>query len=65
MVLLRVFLPSKMQKDNKNVEAIYFNYEEEIELNSKISFIASISKNEFRGLVTPQLIIRQLCECGI
>ena len=54
-----------LQKDNKNVEAIYFNYEEEIELNSKISFIASISKNEFRGLVTPQLIIRQLCECGI
>ncbi|WP_297193431.1 single-stranded-DNA-specific exonuclease RecJ [uncultured Campylobacter sp.] len=51
-----------LQKENKTVEALYFNCEDEISLNSNISFIASISKNEFRGLLTPQLIIRQLCQ---
>lgn len=49
-----------LQDKNKMVEALFFNFDKDVELNSKISFVASISKNEFRGLLTPQLIIREL-----
>lgn len=49
-----------LSKDNKTLEALYFNFETDVDLDSKISLIASISKNDFRGLITPQLIIKEI-----
>ncbi|TKX29683.1 single-stranded-DNA-specific exonuclease RecJ [Campylobacter sp. MIT 12-5580] len=47
-------------KDNTNIEALFFNFDKEPMIGEKITCIASISKNTFRGLLTPQLIIQEL-----
>lgn len=49
-------------KGNKKLEALLFNFDEDLELERDFSFIASISKNAFRGLITPQLIISKIYE---
>ncbi|EAK0455352.1 single-stranded-DNA-specific exonuclease RecJ [Campylobacter upsaliensis] len=47
-------------KDNKTIEALFFNFDKEPNLEESINLVGSISKNEFRGLVTPQFIIQEL-----
>lgn len=49
-----------LTKDNKTLEALFFNFDKEPNLNENVSLLGSISKNEFRGLVTIQIIIREL-----
>ena len=49
-----------LTKDNKTIEALFFNADKENQLDDKISLIGSISKNEFRGLITPQIIIQKI-----
>ncbi|EAK4039306.1 single-stranded-DNA-specific exonuclease RecJ, partial [Campylobacter jejuni] len=49
-----------LTKKNKTIEALFFNFDKEPELNQNISLLGSISKNEFRGLVTPQFIIKEI-----
>lgn len=49
-----------LSENNTNLEALFFNFTKEPELNEKISLIASISKNSFKGLLTPQLIIKEI-----
>ncbi|EKT4015235.1 single-stranded-DNA-specific exonuclease RecJ, partial [Campylobacter coli] len=44
-----------LTKDNKTIEALFFNFDKEPQLYENISLLGSISKNEFRGLATPQL----------
>ncbi|AJC93366.1 single-stranded-DNA-specific exonuclease RecJ [Campylobacter volucris] len=46
--------------DNKTLEALFFNYDYEPNIGENISLIASISKNNFRGLITPQLTIKEI-----
>lgn len=47
-------------KDNKTIEALFFNFDKEPNLEESINLVGIISKNEFRGLVTPQFIIQEL-----
>ncbi len=43
-----------LTKDNKTLEALFFNFDKEPGLNENITLLGSISKNRFRGLITPQ-----------
>lgn len=49
-----------LTKENKTIEALFFNFDKEPELNQNISLLGSISKNEFRGMVTPQFVIKEI-----
>ncbi len=49
-----------LTKDNKSLEALFFNFDKEPNLNENISLLGSITKNSFRGLITPQLIIKNI-----
>ncbi len=45
---------------NNTVDTIDFNYETKINYADTISFTCTVSKNSFRGQVTPQLILDEL-----
>ena len=49
-----------LSKDNASVEALFFDFDKEVNIGETISFIANISKNEFGGVITPQLVIKNL-----
>ncbi|EHR6889332.1 single-stranded-DNA-specific exonuclease RecJ, partial [Campylobacter jejuni] len=49
-----------LTKENKTIEALFFNFDKEPELNQNISLLGSISKNEFRGMVTPQFVVKEI-----
>ncbi|MDL0088950.1 single-stranded-DNA-specific exonuclease RecJ [Campylobacter gastrosuis] len=51
-----------LQKGDKTLEALFFNHTRHIKVGETIDIIFSISKNSFRGLITPQLLIRELLE---
>jgi single-stranded-DNA-specific exonuclease len=45
---------------NKTIESIDFNYEKQIDSGEHIDLICTLSKNEFRGSITTQLIIKEI-----
>lgn len=47
-------------KDNAQKDALFFNFDKLPNLNDKISLIASVTKNAFRGEITPELIIKEI-----
>lgn len=49
-----------LQKENNSVESIFFNFDTKIKLGDKIDILFSVSRNDYRGLVTPQLLIKQI-----
>lgn len=49
-----------LTKENRVIEALFFNFDKEPQVDECISLVGSISKNEFRGLVTPQFIVREI-----
>lgn len=49
-----------LTKENKTIEALFFNFDKEPNSSESVNLIGSISKNEFRGLVTPQFIVKEL-----
>ncbi|MCW1360832.1 single-stranded-DNA-specific exonuclease RecJ [Campylobacter sp. CCS1377] len=49
-----------LTKNNKTLEALFFNFDKEPNIGDKITLVSSISKNEFHGLITPQLIVREI-----
>ncbi|EAK5529602.1 single-stranded-DNA-specific exonuclease RecJ [Campylobacter lari] len=49
-----------LTQGNKTLEALFFNFDYEPELGESIDLIASVSKNNFRGLITPQLTIKEI-----
>ncbi len=49
-----------LESENHTIESLYFNFDEEISTGDKIDIICSISKNEFRGLVTPQVLLKEI-----
>ncbi|ECC0926089.1 single-stranded-DNA-specific exonuclease RecJ, partial [Campylobacter jejuni] len=49
-----------LTKENKTIEALFFNFDKEPELNQNISLLGSISKNEFRGMATPQFVVKEI-----
>ncbi|WP_276883937.1 single-stranded-DNA-specific exonuclease RecJ [Campylobacter cuniculorum] len=49
-----------LTKENKAIEALFFNFDKEPNLNENITLLGSVSKNKFRGLITPQFIIKDI-----
>ncbi|WP_096015611.1 single-stranded-DNA-specific exonuclease RecJ [Campylobacter lanienae] len=49
-----------LQKDSKTLEAIFFNYDYMPKSGENIDILVTISKNSFRGLITPQLLIKEI-----
>ena len=49
-----------LQKEYSTLESLDFNFEERVQRGDTIDLIFSISKNVFRGIVTPQLVIRKI-----
>ena len=47
-------------KNNHSIESIFFNYDVDIQKGDTIDIIFNISRNKYRGLVTPQLLIKQV-----
>lgn len=49
-----------LTKESKTIEALFFNFDKEPQINENISLVGSISKNEFKGLITPQFIVNKI-----
>ncbi|MCD8213634.1 MAG: single-stranded-DNA-specific exonuclease RecJ [Campylobacter sp.] len=49
-----------LQKDDKTLEALFFNFTRHVKVGDSINIVFSVSKNSFRGLVTPQLLIKEI-----
>ncbi|MDR2080895.1 MAG: single-stranded-DNA-specific exonuclease RecJ [Campylobacteraceae bacterium] len=49
-----------LQSGEKTIEALYYNFKQEIKSGDMIDILFSVSRNDFRGLVTPQLLIREI-----
>ncbi len=49
-----------LEDGNSTLEAIFFNFDKEAKRGDKISILFSVSKNDYRGLVTPQLLIKEI-----
>ncbi|MDR0666926.1 MAG: single-stranded-DNA-specific exonuclease RecJ [Campylobacteraceae bacterium] len=49
-----------LQCDEKTMEALYYNFTQEIKSGDTVDILFSVSRNDFRGLVTPQLLIREI-----
>jgi single-stranded-DNA-specific exonuclease len=52
----KLILESKRHK----LESLFFNFDKDVKRGDKVDVVFSISKNEFRGCVTPQLLIKEL-----
>ncbi|MDX1808668.1 MAG: single-stranded-DNA-specific exonuclease RecJ [Sulfurospirillaceae bacterium] len=47
--------------DNINtLESIFFNFDKDARVGDKVDIIFTLSRNDYRGLVTPQLMIREI-----
>ncbi len=49
-----------LQDGTSTLEAIFFNYDKSAVRGDKIDVLFTISKNDYRGLVTPQLMIKEI-----
>lgn len=49
-----------LQKGNYSIESLFFNYDVDVRRGDKIEILFSVSRNVYRGLVTPQLLIKQI-----
>jgi len=49
-----------LMKDNHSIESLFFNYDVDVQRGETIDILFSVSRNEYRGLVTPQLLIKQV-----
>ena len=47
-------------KDNHSIESLFFNYDVEVQKGDIVDILFSVSRNNYRGLVTPQLLIKQI-----
>ncbi len=49
-----------LQEGTSTLEAIFFNFDKQVERGDKIDILFTVSKNDYRGLVTPQLIVQEI-----
>jgi len=42
------------------LESIFFNFDKDAKVGEKVDILFTLSKNDYRGLVTPQLIIKEI-----
>lgn len=47
-------------ESEKIIEALYFNYDIDVKKDEVIDVVVSITKNNFRGLITPQIVIKEI-----
>ncbi len=50
----------QLLSDNITLESIYFNFTEKVNCGDKVDIICTVSKNEFRGKISPQLMIKEI-----
>ena len=53
-------LKMTLESEKKSIEAIYFNYVLAAKQGEYVDIVCTISKNEFRGSVSPQLMVQEL-----
>ena len=53
-------LKMTLLSENASIEAIYFIYVTKAVQGEHIDVVCTVSKNEFRGNVTPQLMVQEL-----
>jgi len=53
-------LKMTLVSDNQTLESIYFNFNTKAEQGEHVDVICTVSKNEFRGNVSPQLMVQEL-----
>jgi len=51
-----------LQEGNNALEALFFNYDVRAKQGDSIDILFTISRNDYRGLVTPQLLIKQIVQ---
>ena len=44
------------------LESIFFNFDKEVRRGDRINLLFTVSKNDYRGLVTPQLLIKEILD---
>jgi single-stranded-DNA-specific exonuclease len=49
-----------LQTQTRTLESLFFNFDTRVKKGDKIDIIFSVQKNSYRGLVTPQLLIKQI-----
>lgn len=49
-----------LQTQTKTLECLFFNFDKKVKNGDKIDIIFTVQKNAYRGLVTPQLIIKKI-----
>ena len=49
-----------LQNKNKTLESLFFNFDTDVQKGDIIDLVFTVSKNSYRGLVTPQLLIKQI-----
>ncbi len=49
-----------LSKGSHTIESLFFNFDTDVRRGDKIDILFSVSRNEYRGLVTPQLLIREV-----
>lgn len=49
-----------LQEGSNSLEALFFNYDIKAKQGERIDILFTVSRNDYRGLVTPQLLIRQI-----
>ncbi|MDR0467263.1 MAG: single-stranded-DNA-specific exonuclease RecJ [Campylobacteraceae bacterium] len=49
-------------QSSKIIEALYFNCDVDIKKDEVIDVVVSVSKNNFRGLITPQVVIKEVLQ---
>lgn len=49
-----------LKKENFSIESLFFNFDVDVKRGDTIDLLFSVSRNDYRGLVTPQLLIKQI-----
>lgn len=49
-----------LHDDISTLESIFFNFDKDARVGEKIDVLFTLSRNDYRGLVTPQLMIREI-----
>ena len=49
-----------LQEGSVALEALFFNYDVKAKQGDRIDILFTVSRNDYRGLVTPQLLIKQI-----
>ena len=49
-----------LTKDSHTIESIFFNYDIGAQRGDRVDILFEVSRNSYRGLVTPQLLVKQI-----